>query len=78
MTTTIRCADGHQFDLEDHDSKILIAGYRRCPRTGCLRNGFVVKETEGDMQPLDLRLEICDTCGQPVTILTTKRQEGRL
>ena len=69
MTTTIRCADGHQFDLGDPDGKILKAGYHRCPRTGCLRNGFVVNSgTEDDMKHLDL-VEHCETCGQPVTVL---------
>ena len=65
--TTIRCADGHQFDLGDPDGKILKAGYHRCPRTGCLRNGFVVNtgsipETEDDMKHFDQE-DVCEMCG---------------
>ena len=72
--TTIRCADGHQFDLGDPDGKIFKVGYHRCPRTGCLRNGFVVatpgetqSDTMDDMSHLDPGdVCLCETCGQPV------------
>ena len=71
--TTIRCADGHQFDLGDPDGKILKAGYRRCPRTGCLRNGFVVKETEDDMKHLD-PVDVCGT----LDYLEQRRTNGKI
>ncbi len=64
---TVRCGDGHEFDIGDPRGNIKKVGYHPCPQKGCLRNGFVVVvETEDDMQHLDDPGEICDKCGQAI------------
>ena len=73
---TVRCGNGHEFDIGDPWGNIKKAGYHPCPQKGCLRNGFVVEDywrakitpghTEDDMQHLDDPGEICDKCGQAI------------